>query len=42
MTLNQKFDGIYVDDSFNHIEIDSIIFNCDGGRTWPGRDSGAI
>ena len=30
MTLNQKFDGIYVDDSFNHIEIDSIIFDCDG------------
>ena len=30
MTLNQKFDVIYVDDSFNHIEIDSIIFDCDG------------
>ena len=30
MTLNQKSDGIYVDDSFNHIEIDSIIFDCDG------------
>jgi phosphoglycolate phosphatase-like HAD superfamily hydrolase len=30
MTLNQKFDGIYFDDSFNYIEIDSIIFDCDG------------
>ena len=30
MTLKQKFEGIYVDDSFNHIEIDSLIFDCDG------------
>ena len=30
MTLNQKFDGIYVDDSFNHVEFDSLIFDCDG------------
>ena len=30
MTLKQKFEGIYVDDSFNHIDIDSLIFDCDG------------
>ena len=30
MTLKQKSDGIYVDDSFNNIEIDSLIFDCDG------------
>ena len=30
MTLKQKFDGIYVDDSFNSAEIDSLIFDCDG------------
>ena len=30
MTLNQKSDGIYVDDSFNHVEFDSLIFDCDG------------
>jgi HAD superfamily hydrolase (TIGR01549 family) len=30
MTLNQKFDGIYVNDSFNHVEFDSLIFDCDG------------
>ena len=30
MTLKQKSKGIYVDDSFNDIEIDSIIFDCDG------------
>ena len=30
MTLKEKFDGIYVDDSFNHVEIDSLIFDCDG------------
>ncbi|MDC3254053.1 HAD-IA family hydrolase [Nitrosopumilus sp.] len=30
MTLKQKFEGIYVDDSFNDIEIDSLIFDCDG------------
>ena len=30
MTLNQKSDGIYVDDSFTHVEFDSLIFDCDG------------
>ena len=30
MTLKQKFKGIYIDDSFNDIEIDSLIFDCDG------------
>jgi hypothetical protein len=32
MTLIQKSEGIYVDDSFNLIlpNIDSIIFDCDG------------
>ena len=30
MTLNQKSDGIYVDDSFNDVEFDSLIFDCDG------------
>ena len=30
MTLKQKFEGIYVDDSFSDIEIDSLIFDCDG------------
>ena len=30
MTLKQKSDGIYVDDSFNHVEFDSLIFDCDG------------
>ena len=29
MTLKQKFKGIYIDDSFNDIEIDSLIFDCD-------------
>lgn len=30
MTLKQKSDGIYIDDSFNDLEIDSLIFDCDG------------
>ena len=30
MTLKQKFEGIYIDDSFNHADIDSLIFDCDG------------
>ena len=30
MTLKQKSEGIYLDDSFNHLEIDSLIFDCDG------------
>ena len=30
MTLKQKSDGIYVDDSFNDVEFDSLIFDCDG------------
>ena len=30
MTLKQKSDGIYVDDSFNHVKFDSLIFDCDG------------
>ena len=30
MTLKQKSDGIYINDSFNDLEIDSIIFDCDG------------
>ncbi|MDE0831756.1 MAG: HAD-IA family hydrolase [Nitrosopumilus sp.] len=30
MTLKQKLEGIYIDDSFNHIDIDSLIFDCDG------------
>ena len=30
MTLKQKFKGIYIDDSFDDIEIDSLIFDCDG------------
>jgi phosphoglycolate phosphatase-like HAD superfamily hydrolase len=30
MTLIQKSKGIYVDDSFNDIIIDSLIFDCDG------------
>ena len=30
MTLKQKSEGIYIDDSFNHIDIDSLIFDCDG------------
>jgi len=30
MTLKQKLEGIYIDDSFNDIEIDSLIFDCDG------------
>jgi phosphoglycolate phosphatase-like HAD superfamily hydrolase len=30
MTLKEKFKGIYIDDSFNDIEIDSLIFDCDG------------
>ena len=30
MTLKQKLEGIYLDDSFNHADIDSLIFDCDG------------
>jgi len=30
MTLKQKSEGIYLDDSFNNLEIDSLIFDCDG------------
>ena len=30
MTLKQKLEGIYIDDSFNHVDIDSLIFDCDG------------
>ncbi|MGY8730405.1 MAG: HAD family hydrolase [Nitrosopumilus sp.] len=30
MTLKQKLEGIYIDDSFNHADIDSLIFDCDG------------
>ena len=30
MTLKQKSDGIYINDSFNDLEIDSLIFDCDG------------
>jgi HAD superfamily hydrolase (TIGR01548 family) len=30
MTLKQKLEGIYIDDSFNDVEIDSLIFDCDG------------
>ncbi len=30
MTLKQQSDGIYIDDSFNDLEIDSLIFDCDG------------
>ncbi len=30
MTLKQKSQGIYIDDSFNDLEIDSLIFDCDG------------
>ena len=30
MTLKQKSEGIYINDSFNDLEIDSIIFDCDG------------
>ncbi len=30
MTLKQKSEGIYINDSFNDLEIDSLIFDCDG------------
>ena len=30
MTLKQKLEGIYIDDSFNPVDIDSLIFDCDG------------
>ena len=30
MTLKQKSKGIYVDDSFDSTNLDSIIFDCDG------------
>jgi len=30
MTRKQKLEGIYLDDSFNHADIDSLIFDCDG------------
>jgi phosphoglycolate phosphatase-like HAD superfamily hydrolase len=30
MTLKQKLEGIYIDDSFNDVKIDSLIFDCDG------------
>ena len=30
MTLKQKLEGLYIDDSFNDVEIDSLIFDCDG------------
>ena len=30
MTLKQKLKGVYIDDSFNDVEIDSLIFDCDG------------
>ena len=30
MTLKQNSEGIYINDSFNDLEIDSIIFDCDG------------
>ena len=30
MTLKQKLEGIYINDSFNDVEIDSLIFDCDG------------
>ena len=30
MTLKQKSKGIYVDDSFDSTNFDSIIFDCDG------------
>jgi len=30
MTLKKKLKGIYIDDSFNDVEIDSLIFDCDG------------
>ena len=30
MTLKQNSEGIYINDSFNDLEIDSLIFDCDG------------
>ena len=30
MTLIQKSEGIYIDDSFNDVIIDSLVFDCDG------------
>ena len=30
MTLKQISDGIYLDNSFNDVTIDSVIFDCDG------------
>ena len=30
MTLQQKSKGVYFDNSFNPVNFDSIIFDCDG------------
>ena len=30
MTLKQKSEGIYLDDSFDDVMFDSLIFDCDG------------